>query len=60
MALDGDTVEFLNRMYVTPESAPPVAGSGSMPRALAVAYEASPMMFVGPVSPTTAYSTLLL
>lgn len=44
-------------MYVTPEAAPPVAGSGLMPRARAVAYEASPMIFVGPVSPTTAYWT---
>lgn len=45
-------------MYVTPAPAPPVLGSGSMPSARAVAYEASPMMPAGPVSPTTAYSTL--
>src|SRR5438874_6929369 len=31
-----------------------------MPRSLAVAYEASPMICVGPVSPMTAYSTFPL
>ena len=52
--------EPLKTMYVTPLSVPPLLGSGLMPSALAVAYDASPMIWVGPVSPTTAYSTWLL
>lgn len=49
--------ESLKTMYVTPEGVPPPRGSGRMPSALAVAYDASPMIPLGPVSPTTAYCT---
>jgi hypothetical protein len=45
---------FLKTMYVTPDAVPPVDGSGSMPSSLATAYEASPRMLFGPVSPKTA------
>lgn len=45
--------EPVKAMYVTGPSVPPVEGSGSMPRLLAMAYDASPMMFSGPSSPKT-------
>ena len=47
-------------MYVTGSWVPPLRASGLMPRLRAAAYEASPMMSLGPVSPNTAYWILPL
>jgi hypothetical protein len=44
-------------MYVTGPEVPPVAGLGGIPRSFAVAYEASPMIVGGPVSPKIANSS---
>ena len=50
----------VNANYVTPDPTPPMRGSGSIPRLFAIAYDASPMIAAGPLSPMIPYSILPL